>query len=219
MAVEATPSKLQPNRPLVKDQVATAASSTAAFEAASEDEAVASEEVSEVIEVGLEEGSEATEVDMADEVESATRAVIVAASAADRPPVHLAVLEVHEVAMMTREMDMVVGMAEAVTVVQQAATEILLVLAAVEIDMTTETGMEAVDEMTTTALESDTTTEIPTTIRDQSDDTRHTRDETGLWLGTKQTSPIVLMLQLSIVVCWWVWYPLPCINCSTVQGL
>jgi len=173
-----------------------------------------------VIEEALEEVSEATEVDlvatevgMAEEVESVTKAVtvvvteavtvavIVEALAADHLLAHLADLVVQEAAMMTKEMDtVVVGMAEAVTVGRLAVTEIPLALAAAEIDTTTGTGMAAVDETMTMALESDTTTGIPTTIQGPSADTRDIRDKVGITARHK-SSPIVLVLQPSITVC------------------
>lgn len=180
---EATPRRLRRNRYMVQDQVGMAGVSMVVSEGASEDEAVASEEVSGVTavalvvtEVGMEEGSEAIEVGMEEEVELATKAVIVAASAVDHLLAHLAGLEVAEEATTIKEMaTVVVGMAEVVTVVRQAATEILLA-AVVETDMTTETGMAVVGETMTTALESDITTATLTTIRDRSADTRDSRN-------------------------------------------
>jgi len=128
-------------------------------------------------------------------------AAIAAALAADHLLARLADLVVHEAAMTTKEMDTAgVGMAGAVTVVQLAVTEIPLALVAAEIGTTTETGMAAVDETMTMALESDTTTEIPTTIRDPSGDTRDIGDKVAITARHK-TSPIVLVLQPSITVC------------------
>ena len=224
LEAEATPSKLQRSPHLVTGQAGTLGVSTAVSEVASEDEAVAvavavaSEEASEVIEVGLAEVSEAIGVGMEEEVGLATKVVV--ASVVDHQSEHPVGLEVDEAATTTRETaTVVVGMAEAVTVARLAATEtrLAVTVVVVEIDTTTATaiataiGMAADDETMTMALESDTTTETLMTTRDQNADTKGTKHQ-PLAYGSAIFSPVVLVLQLSITVCWWVWCPLICVT-------